>query len=590
MLPYLYMLSPLNSELTKQGRHKSHVNMNDTEKIIRSSKYIILLGCVCFFIYITFLFVSYHSAIRHLKSQFEESTFPKLVEMIDNRIDLFFKAPVKGLSILADTLDWEVIMKEAASNPAWLKAKMQEWTSELEISSIGISDRNRKLVWDYWSDKPIVLDPSLARDEWFFDFWNRRDIPDWTYALYAEESGGDYELYIDRLVRDRKGRPIGTIAGKISLSLLWSQLMQIISGGEGIIILDDKSHVVIDISRMEPGEGIKFFSFMDAEVKEKSRSMDDLLIKKILLQADDFGSIKTEEENIFYKKNHLFNGSLSILTVMDMNFQLNREKEVLIRNIIVSFVLFTLFIGGVLSAMIFYTQKLKLLAIKLERERSKFEDLLFIITHGFGNEILLLKKEIEGLPRKVTSGIDLRLSEMALMVQNSVNAARLDNSKALIIQKPYSFSWQWEKLTDKFKRLSAVKGQDLCASPPVDCVVDNDEEMVYQILANLVSNAVKYTPEGGRIDLKARIDDDFLIIIIRDSGPGFLPEDRLRLFSKFSRLSAKPTGGERSTGLGLYIVKQLTDACGISLALSKGDGEFPGAVWELKLKRAHSGV
>lgn len=534
--------------------------------------------------------MSYQSAIRHLKSQFEESTFPKLVEMIDQRIDLFFKSPVKGLSILADTLDWEAIMKEAASNPAWLKAKMQEWTSELEISSIGISDRNRKLVWDYWSDKPIVLDPALPRDEWFFEFWGKRDIPEWTYALYAEESEGDYELYIDRLVRDRKGRPIGTIAGKISLSLLWSQLMQIIGGGERIIILDEKSDIVIDISRMEPGEGIKFFSFINAEVKEKNQNIEDLLIKKILLRSDDFGSFKTERGNVFYKKNHLFNGSLSILTVMDINFQLNRERERLIKNIIASFVLFTLFIGGVLSAMIFYTQKLKFLAIKLEKEKSKFEDLLFIITHGFGNEILLLKKEIESLPRKVTAGIGLRLSEMALMVQNSVNAARLDNSKALIIQKPYSFSWQWEKLTDKFNRLSAVKGQILSASPPVDCVVDNDEEMVYQILANLVSNAVKYTPGDGRIGLRAQIEDNFLIITIMDSGPGFMPEDRSRLFSKFSRLSAKPTGGERSTGLGLYIVKQLTDACGISLELSDGDGEFPGAVWELKLKRVYSGV
>ena len=82
-----------------------------------------------------------------------------------------------------------------------------------------------------------------------------------------------------------------------------------------------------------------------------------------------------------------------------------------------------------------------------------------------------------------------------------------------------------------------------------------------QILANLVSNAIKYAPPGGDVRLNAGVEGDTLFITISDSGPGFIPEDREVLYSKFRKLSAKPSGGERSTGLGLYIVKQLADAC-----------------------------
>jgi two-component system sensor histidine kinase/response regulator len=62
------------------------------------------------------------------------------------------------------------------------------------------------------------------------------------------------------------------------------------------------------------------------------------------------------------------------------------------------------------------------------------------------------------------------------------------------------------------------------------------------------------------------------------------------MFSKYGKLSARPTGGERSTGLGLYIVKQLADACNITLGVSRGEGELCGALWKLELKTAHSGT
>ena len=564
--------------------------MSDTKKIIRSSRYIILLGCSCFFIYLVFLLVSYLSAINRLERQFEESTFPKLTELIDHRIDLFFKPTVKGLSLLSETLDWQHIMHEAALNPKWLKSSMNAWAAELEINSVGVSDRGRKIVWDYWSDKPVILDPGLTRDQWFFDFWKKENKPDWTFTLYSEDLAKDYQMYIDRLIRDKSGRPIGSIAAQVSLARLRDLLLQIIGEGERVIILDDKANAVIDISRMEIWGGVKIFRFEDSSIKESSKNTADPLIKKILSQADDFGHFKTDNRNIFYKRTPLFNGSMSTLTVMDTSYQLMKERNQFIKDLIVLFASSALFIGGMLITMMLFTQNLKSLAIRLKTDKSKFEDLLFIITHSFANEILLLQKSIADIPNRISTEIYLRLCEMSLVIQNSVNAARLDSSKSLIITKSYDFSWQWEKLTGNFRSLSEGKGQTFTASPAVDCTINNDEEMVYQILANLVSNAIKYAPKNGEIKLDAMVTGDYLLIIVGDSGPGFSPEDREELFIKFKRLSAKPSGGERSIGLGLYIVKQLADACSIELTLSTDEAAFSGSVWEVRIKIDQSGI
>jgi signal transduction histidine kinase len=95
-----------------------------------------------------------------------------------------------------------------------------------------------------------------------------------------------------------------------------------------------------------------------------------------------------------------------------------------------------------------------------------------------------------------------------------------------------------------------------------------DEKMMHQILENLLSNALKYSPSGKQVWMRVwrerLIADDgdrhTVRVSVRDQGPGLSDEDKMRLFGKFARLSARPTGGELSTGLGLAIVKRFAEA------------------------------
>jgi signal transduction histidine kinase len=81
-----------------------------------------------------------------------------------------------------------------------------------------------------------------------------------------------------------------------------------------------------------------------------------------------------------------------------------------------------------------------------------------------------------------------------------------------------------------------------------------------QVLDNLVSNAVKYSPAGTTIVISASQADGKVTVAVKDQGPGLSEEDQKKLFQKFTRLTARPTGGESSNGLGLSIVKRLAEA------------------------------
>jgi signal transduction histidine kinase len=108
------------------------------------------------------------------------------------------------------------------------------------------------------------------------------------------------------------------------------------------------------------------------------------------------------------------------------------------------------------------------------------------------------------------------------------------------------------------------KGQALHCEVRTDapCVVEGDKRKLREAVANLVSNALKYSPPGEAVTVHVDRRDDQVLVAVVDAGPGLTENDQQRLFAPFQRLSAEPTGNEGSSGLGLYIVKQIVDLHG----------------------------
>ena len=106
--------------------------------------------------------------------------------------------------------------------------------------------------------------------------------------------------------------------------------------------------------------------------------------------------------------------------------------------------------------------------------------------------------------------------------------------------------------------------------------VRGDAEALATLLSNLVDNALRYTPEGGRVDVGVAIDAGRPVLSVRDSGPGIPESDRERVFDRFVRGSVA-AGAARGSGLGLSIVKRSAERHGADLAVGPGlDGAGVG--------------
>jgi len=116
-------------------------------------------------------------------------------------------------------------------------------------------------------------------------------------------------------------------------------------------------------------------------------------------------------------------------------------------------------------------------------------------------------------------------------------------------------------------------------------LVEADSAALNQVLDNLVSNAIKFSPPGKQIRVTVcSTGKRYVECQVQDEGPGFSEVDKSRMFRRYGRLSARPTGGEPSTGLGLSIVKKLVLAMHGELACESTPGN--GATFAFRLPRA----
>ncbi|MFY8001277.1 MAG: sensor histidine kinase, partial [Candidatus Kapaibacteriota bacterium] len=122
-----------------------------------------------------------------------------------------------------------------------------------------------------------------------------------------------------------------------------------------------------------------------------------------------------------------------------------------------------------------------------------------------------------------------------------------------------------DAIVDDYQTRATQKGIILYYEPlpPDTSWILADKQTVRQIFENLISNAVKYSPPWKQVWVRVKHTEfsgkKMMRVEVQDEGPGLSEEDKSKLFQKFARLSAQPTGGENSTGLGLSIVKKLVE-------------------------------
>lgn len=130
--------------------------------------------------------------------------------------------------------------------------------------------------------------------------------------------------------------------------------------------------------------------------------------------------------------------------------------------------------------------------------------------------------------------------------------------------------------------LAERKNQRIALAGPEHLMLTGDADRLREALDNLLSNAIKYSPPGTGIAVTLEREAGNAVCHVRDEGPGLSAEDEMRLFGRFQRLSAQPTGGESATGLGLFITRRIAQLHGGTVTARSG-GPGHGSTFSLVL-------
>ena len=177
----------------------------------------------------------------------------------------------------------------------------------------------------------------------------------------------------------------------------------------------------------------------------------------------------------------------------------------------------------------------------------------------------MLEEDAEDVSKEEVADMAARIKKSANLmfdlVSNLLDVNRIEQGKMDLVLRPCDL---WDTMRhaveDYRQRARAKQIQLVFDDTRRGPLVMADAAQLVQIIDNLISNAVKYSPAGKNIYVQVRQLDGFVRAEVRDEGPGISADDQMRLFGKFARLSAQPTAGEHSTGLGLAIVKRLVES------------------------------
>ena len=179
-----------------------------------------------------------------------------------------------------------------------------------------------------------------------------------------------------------------------------------------------------------------------------------------------------------------------------------------------------------------------------------------------------------------------RLTEL---IQDILEMTALDSGQGATVWKPVSLPTIITDAVTRYQSQAQASGLTLVAEPvPPDLpTVKGDQARLSQALGELVENAVIFTPAGGQVTVEARaVEEDWVTVAVRDTGPGISPEEQEQVFDRFYRGSLAESGHVPGTGLGLSIAQEIMRAHGGRVTVESKLGE--GSTFTLRLRGAPS--
>lgn len=182
---------------------------------------------------------------------------------------------------------------------------------------------------------------------------------------------------------------------------------------------------------------------------------------------------------------------------------------------------------------------------------------------GYSGILKSMIAPIDQIPQDLKNSIG-RIDHLAQMMRRIItdflDFQAMEDGQMKIDQNPFDIN--------DIARMAIINNFDYAKSKQIEFTeeiatvpiqVNADQYRIQQVIENFTSNAIKFSDKGSRVTIRTRIEQDQVIVEVSDTGPGLTEDDMKKLFIKYARLSNKPTGGEKSSGLGLAICKKVIE-------------------------------
>jgi signal transduction histidine kinase len=195
-------------------------------------------------------------------------------------------------------------------------------------------------------------------------------------------------------------------------------------------------------------------------------------------------------------------------------------------------------------------------------------DLVANVSHELRTPITALQAQLENLvdgveqPDRATFETMLvQVERLGRLVQQLLDLSRLEAGVVPLERSPFPVEPLLEHAVRE-QRLQQSAVDVAVQVDPADLTADGDPERVHQVVANLLENAVRFTPRGGTVEVRARRNPQGVTIEVLDEGPGIPDSERTRVFERFYRADAARSSREGGAGLGLAIARWIVDLHG----------------------------
>ncbi|MHB8606164.1 MAG: sensor histidine kinase [Thermoplasmatota archaeon] len=200
-------------------------------------------------------------------------------------------------------------------------------------------------------------------------------------------------------------------------------------------------------------------------------------------------------------------------------------------------------------------------------------------------QLHLLKSSVGALDerqQRAVSLLDRNFDRLAALVRDIVDVARAESAQLKMVHESVALRDLVTEAAASFEEPAARAGVALAVSSADELRISADPRRVLQVLFNLIGNALKFTPHGGRIEIAARREGAFVRVDVRDTGAGLTAEQISRLFRPFSQVHDPMQKTLAGTGLGLFICKGIVEQHGGAIACAS-DGPGLGSTFTFTL-------